>query len=157
MHRNNSTQLNDKPKFVYINTCQIKPNKNNVAKDTDACPTNKNTCQSEPQVKEDAECSKGGETNSEKEDVKQYFNVPDLYVTFATVPESKAFRTEESGSVFIKSLLTVYERNKEKCDISSLSPDINAQVSKESKKISIEQTSSFYSTLKKKVTLRATD
>ncbi|XP_052832856.1 caspase-7-like [Octopus bimaculoides] len=109
-----STQLNDKPKLIYINTYQIKSNKNNVANDTDACPTNKNTCQSKPQVKEDAECSKGGETNSEKEDVKQYFNVPHLYVTFATVPESKAFRTEESGSVFIKSLLTVYERNKEK-------------------------------------------
>ncbi|XP_014773818.1 caspase-7 [Octopus bimaculoides] len=108
-----SSHLKDKPKLIYINTCQI---------------------------------------NSNKKNVREYFNVPDLYVAFATVPENLAFRTDESGSVFIKSLLTVYERNKEECNVFSLSPEINSQISKE-----FDQISSSYSTLKKKVILRATD
>ncbi|CAI9741487.1 caspase-8-like isoform X3 [Octopus vulgaris] len=139
-------ELKDKPKLIYVNTCQVKPNS-----------TKENTCRSEIQVKDGAECSSAGESNSEKEYIGQYFKVPDLYVTFATVPEGKAYRTEASGTVFIKSLISVYERNKYRCDISSLSSDINSEVSKECKEISKDQVSSCYSTLKRKVILRATD
>ncbi|CAI9741490.1 caspase-7-like [Octopus vulgaris] len=103
-------ELKDKPKLIYINTCQVSSDKKN-----------------------------------------EYFNVADLYVAFATVPEHLAFRTEESGSVFIESLISVYEKNKEKCDVNSLSPKIHAQIPKESGQIS-----SSYNTLKKKVILRAT-
>ncbi|XP_052832857.1 caspase-7 [Octopus bimaculoides] len=113
-----SAHLKNKPKLIYVNTCEINPT---------------------------------------EKDIKKYFNVPHLYVTFATVPENLAFRSDESGSVFIKSLLTVYERNKEECDISSLSLDINSQVSKESNQISEDRASSSFSTLKKNVILRATD
>ncbi|CAI9741486.1 caspase-7-like [Octopus vulgaris] len=105
-----SSQLKDKPKLIYINTCQVSSDKKN-----------------------------------------EYFNVADLYVAFATVPEHLAFRTEENGSVFIESLISVYEKNKEKCDVNSLSPKIHAQIPKESGQIS-----SSYNTLKKKVILRAT-
>ncbi|XP_029656985.1 caspase-7-like [Octopus sinensis] len=105
-----SSQLKDKPKLIYINTCQVSSDKKN-----------------------------------------EYFNVADLYVAFATVPEHLAFRTKESGSVFIESLISVYEKNKEKCDVNSLSPKIHAQIPKESGQIS-----SSYNTLKKKVILRAT-
>ncbi|XP_014790087.2 caspase-7 [Octopus bimaculoides] len=55
------------------------------------------------------------QAKSEKEDVKQYFDVADLHVTFATVPESLAYRSSKRGSLFIESLLTVYKNNKEKC------------------------------------------
>ncbi|XP_036369439.1 caspase-3-like isoform X5 [Octopus sinensis] len=141
-----SYELKDKPKLIYVNTCQFKPSS-----------TKENTCRSETQVKVDAECSSAVESNSEKEYIGQYFNVPDLYVTFATVPEGLAYRTEASGSFFIKSLISVYERNKDRCDISSLSLDINSEVSKECKEINMDQVSSCYSTLKRKVILRATD
>ncbi|XP_036369436.1 caspase-7-like isoform X2 [Octopus sinensis] len=152
-----SYELKDKPKLIYVNTCQFKHEKDNVPKGTDASSTKENTCRSETQVKVDAECSSAVESNSEKEYIGQYFNVPDLYVTFATVPEGLAYRTEASGSFFIKSLISVYERNKDRCDISSLSLDINSEVSKECKEINMDQVSSCYSTLKRKVILRATD
>ncbi|CAI9741483.1 caspase-8-like [Octopus vulgaris] len=152
-----SSQLKDKPKLIYVNTYQFKHEKDNVPKGTDASSTKENTCRSETQVKVDAECSSAVESNSEKEYIGQYFNVPDLYVTFASVPEGLAYRTEESGTVFIKSLISVYERNKDRCDISSLSLDINSEVSKEFKEINMDQVSSCYSTLKRKVILRATD
>ncbi|XP_029651401.2 caspase-7-like isoform X6 [Octopus sinensis] len=113
-----STPLKNKPKLIYVNTCEINPT---------------------------------------EKDIKKYFNVPDLYVTFATVPESLAFPTDESGSVFIKCLISVYETNKDRCDISSLSLDINSQVSKEGNEISMDQVSSSFSTLKKNVILRAKD
>ncbi|XP_036369441.1 caspase-3-like [Octopus sinensis] len=113
-----SYELKDKPKLIYVNTCQA---------------------------------------YFEKEDVAQYFNVADLHVTFATVPESFAYRSRKKGSLFIISLLKVYENNKSKCDISSLSVKINSQVSKECKEINMDQVSSCYSTLKRKVILRATD
>ncbi|CAI9741478.1 caspase-7-like [Octopus vulgaris] len=152
-----SSQLKDKPKLIYVNTCQVKPMVDNVPKGTDASSTKENTCRSETQVKVDAECSSAGESNSEKEYIGQYFNVPDLYVTFATVPEGINYRTKESGTVFIKSLISVYETNKDRCDISSLSSDINSELSKECKEINMDQVSSCYSTLKRKVILRATD
>ncbi|CAI9741485.1 caspase-8-like [Octopus vulgaris] len=113
-----SYELKDKPKLIYVNTCQA---------------------------------------YFEKEDVAQYFNVADLHVTFATVPESFAYRSRKKGSLFIISLLKVYENNKSKCDISSLSVKINSQVSKECKEINMDQISSCYSTFKRKVILRATD
>ncbi|CAI9741476.1 caspase-7-like [Octopus vulgaris] len=113
-----SPQLKDKPKLIYVNTCQA---------------------------------------SSEKEVVEQYFGVADLHVTFATVPENFAYRSKKKGSLFIISLLKVYENNKSKCDISSLSVKINAQVSKECNEISKDQVSSCHSTLKRNVILRATD
>ncbi|CAI9741484.1 caspase-8-like [Octopus vulgaris] len=82
--------LKDKPKLIYVNTYQFKHEKDNVPKGTDVSSTKENTCRSETQVKVDAECSSAVESNSEKEYIGQYFNVPDLYVTFATVPEGLA-------------------------------------------------------------------
>ncbi|CAI9741475.1 caspase-7-like [Octopus vulgaris] len=107
-----SHQLKDKPKLLYINTCEA------TYVDVD---------------------------------------VEDFYVTYATVAQMPSHRTDVRGSIFIKSLISVYKRHRNECDISSLSVKINAQVAEESKEISVDQVSSCYSTLKKKVILRATD
>ncbi|XP_014790088.1 caspase-7 [Octopus bimaculoides] len=93
----------------------------------------------------------------EKKAEEGYSNVPDLFVTYATIAERQAYRTDVRGSIFIKCLLTVYEKNKKECNIVSLSPEINEQVSKESNEISENQVSIVYSTLKKQVILRAKD
>ncbi|XP_052832960.1 caspase-7-like [Octopus bimaculoides] len=122
-----SSQLKNKPKLIYVNAC---------------------------------------EANSDKEGKDGYFDAPDLYVFFSTVPGRLSYRTRDKGSYFIESLISVYERNKERCDIFALSDQIISQVSKKNEENSKEiyqnyeefaQIPSGSHKLTKKVILRTTD